>query len=72
MKKLIILIICLLISGCINIMKSDKIEVLEIKKSISGKCQYTVSSFIADTIIEDDCGKYNIGDKLVITKEIKK
>jgi len=73
MKKLIIILMCLLIVGCNSIMYSGKMEVIYIQKAPYDKdyCLYTIEAKLLDVHIEDKCGKYNIGDKLIITKEIK-
>ncbi len=73
MKKLIILI-CLLFVGCSDIVDTDNLVVTEIIGSQlkEGRCLYTVPAKPFDTIIMDKCGKYNINDKLILTKEIEK
>lgn len=73
MKK-IIMLICLLFIGCGVIIDSVPMKIISIEKaSGEGYCLYAVADKPVHIKIVDVCGKYNIGDNLIIIKqEIKK
>lgn len=75
MKKIIILLISLLFVGCSIIVDVDEFDVINISKSSigTGSCLYSVTAWPFQIQIRDTCGKYNIGDKINISKkEIKR
>ncbi len=67
MKKLIILI-CLLVTGCTTVLDATGYEVSNIGKAQKGE-GYCVITIAPGLYLIDKCDGYKIGDKIIITKE---
>lgn len=65
-KLILISIIGMMLSGC-NSIFGNKLIVKE-AKSINNSCVYEVETFGINIDIYDDCGKYNVGDTIKLTK----
>lgn len=50
---------------------SDNFKIISIDNSKDDNCLFTVKNNTFNYYIQDKCNKYKIGDKLIITKEIK-